>query len=92
MRPKLGVSYLSILIMSIVHVNCTFWIVYMFVYNLKLPHFLPPQLNPVGLEEIQRNLVFTIQSGLLDKFQYCDSNIELFSIAPPLVIAHPTLR
>ena len=30
--------------------------------------------------------------GLLDKFQYCDSNIELFSIAPPLVIDLPTLR
>ena len=30
--------------------------------------------------------------GLLDKFQYCDSNIELFSIAPHLVIALPTLR
>ena len=24
--------------------------------------------------------------------QYCDSNIGLFSIAPPLVIALPTLR
>ena len=24
--------------------------------------------------------------------QYCDSNIRLFSIAPPLVIALPTLR
>ena len=24
--------------------------------------------------------------------QYCDSNIELFSIAPPFVIALPTLR
>ena len=24
--------------------------------------------------------------------QYCDSNIGLFSIAPPLVIARPTLR
>ena len=30
--------------------------------------------------------------GLLDKFQYCDSNIELFFIASPLVIALPTLR
>ena len=30
--------------------------------------------------------------GLLDKFQYCDSNIELFSIAPHLVIALQTLR
>ena len=26
----------------------------------------------------------------MDKFQYCDSNIELFSIAPHLVIALPT--
>ena len=25
-------------------------------------------------------------------FQYCDSNIGYFSIAPPLVIALPTLR
>ena len=25
-------------------------------------------------------------------FQYCDSNIEFFFIAPPLVIALPTLR
>ena len=33
-----------------------------------------------------------LERGLLDKFQYCDSNIELFSIAPSLVIALPTLR
>ena len=34
----------------------------------------------------------TFYGGLLDKFQYCDSNIEFFSTAPPLVIALPTLR
>jgi hypothetical protein len=28
----------------------------------------------------------------IGKFQYWDSNIVLFSIAPPLVIALPTLR
>ena len=31
------------------------------------------------------------KSGLLDKVQYCDSNIGLFSIAPHLVIALPTI-
>jgi hypothetical protein len=30
--------------------------------------------------------VFLVSRGLLVKFQYCDSNIEIFSIAPPLVI------
>ena len=33
----------------------------------------------------------TIQRGLLDKFKYCDSNVGLSSIAPPLVMALPTI-
>ena len=36
--------------------------------------------------------VLFIQSGLLDEFQYCDSNIVFFSIIYYLVIALPTLR
>ena len=43
------------------------------------------------LESNASSILGTLK-GLLDKFQYCDSNIGLFSISPPLVIALPTMR
>ena len=46
----------------------------------------------LNVKVINEKKIEESKSGLLDKFQYCDSNIELFSIAPPLVIALPTLR
>ena len=52
------------------------------------------KILPPSIPAIPNSLAWssTFYGVLLDKFQYCDSNIEFFSIAPPLVIALPTLR
>ena len=47
----------------------------------------------VGAIPCECNTMWTLnQSGLLDKFHYCDSNIGLFSFASDKVITLPTLR
>ena len=45
-------------------------------------------INKISLVKV----AYWIGKFKLGIFQYCDSNIELFSIAPPSVIALPTLR
>ena len=45
--------------------------------------------NIIATSKIRNNFCYPLRIVI---FQYCDSNIGLFSIAPHLVIALPTLR
>ena len=73
--------------------------------NIKFKDGVMSMMSPTDFNLCSNNLhVNQNQSRLLsvkgaywislnrEFFQYCDSNIVFFSIAPPLVIALPTLR
>ena len=85
-KPNLSQKYILNIILGIMTTAETS----MFFMKSSCMLFVGGLMVAIAIEH--SNLHRYSLKGLLDKFQYRDSNIELYPIAPPLVITLPTLR